>query len=591
MLRSRQLLVFGVFVWLFITSVSIAAPNISPRSGSIDSTQMPLSVERHVCLSGCPYPSVQSAVDAANPGDVIKVAAGTYTGLNARPRRDLDNTGVVTQVVYISKTVTIQGGYTTTNWVTSDLTANVTTLDAQGQGRVLYITGNISPTIEGLRLTGGNANGLGGFQNGGSAGGGVYVVSATATVNRNLIISNTAGYYGHGGGVHFDGVDGSSFTLTDNTIVGNIAGFGGGIVIRRSFGAVVSNNTIMANTAEERGGGMYLGTARFFNRLVAANMAEEHGSGLYLEGVVSMLSGNTFISNTAYSNGGGLELTGPATLSGNTFIFNTAYGNGGGLSLYYGNPNPILNGNIIMTNTAYGGGGLFLFESSATLNNNALVANTAKYGGGLYLEVSDAALSGNTVAGNSADDGGAEYLHLSSSTLVNNFITDNQANKLGSGLHIISYSSARLLHNTIARNTGGDGSGVCLDDNSVAAITNTILVSQTVAITATAGNTATLEGTLWGSGDWANTANWGGEGTIVTGAVNVLGDPAFVDSAAGNFHIKANSAARRAGVNAGVLTDIDQQPRHFQNPDIGADEYWSPGELKYAYLPIILKSY
>ena len=64
-------------------------------------------------------------------------------------------------------------------------------------------------------------------------------------------------------------------------------------------------------------------------------------------------------------------------------------------------------------------------------------------------------------------------------------------------------------HTTLARNTGGDGSGVCLDDNSAAAITNTILVSQTVAITATAGNTATLEGTLWGSGDWANTAKLG----------------------------------------------------------------------------------
>jgi len=38
-----------------------------------------------------------------------------------------------------------------------------TTLDAQRQDRVLYIIGDISPEIEGLSITGGNAAGLGGL--------------------------------------------------------------------------------------------------------------------------------------------------------------------------------------------------------------------------------------------------------------------------------------------------------------------------------------------------------------------------------------------------------------------------------------------
>ena len=88
-----------------------------------------------VCLGGdCDYDTIQAAVDAAGDGDVIKVAAGTYTGLSVRPRDDYTTTGVVTQVVYISKTVTIRGGYTTTNWTAPDPEVNPTTLDAQRKG-------------------------------------------------------------------------------------------------------------------------------------------------------------------------------------------------------------------------------------------------------------------------------------------------------------------------------------------------------------------------------------------------------------------------------------------------------------------------
>jgi pectin methylesterase-like acyl-CoA thioesterase len=48
------------------------------------------AAELHVCPSGCPYAAVQAAVDAASTGDVIKVAAGTYTGVTVRPRSNCD---------------------------------------------------------------------------------------------------------------------------------------------------------------------------------------------------------------------------------------------------------------------------------------------------------------------------------------------------------------------------------------------------------------------------------------------------------------------------------------------------------------------
>jgi hypothetical protein len=109
---------------------------------------------------------VQAAVDAASDGDVIKVATGVYTDVSARPApagyQGAPASGLITQVVYISKTVTIRGGYTSAFTEPPNPEANPTTLDAQGQGRVLLIAGVISPTAEGLRITGGDATGLGG---------------------------------------------------------------------------------------------------------------------------------------------------------------------------------------------------------------------------------------------------------------------------------------------------------------------------------------------------------------------------------------------------------------------------------------------
>jgi parallel beta-helix repeat protein len=336
-------------------------------------------------------------------------------------------------VVYISKTVTIRGGYNA-DFSAWDPDTYPTTLDAQGQGRVLYITGDISSTIEGLHITGGNTA---------DRGGGVYVITATVTIRDNLIISNTA---------------------------------------------------------------------------------DSHGGGLYI--VVS--SAATLISNTFRANA---------------------------------------------TGWLGGGGGLCVVASDATLNGNTFISNAAHWGGGLDLVFSTAALHDNTISYNAADGGGGLALVDSDATLINSVVADNWANSYSSGLGIAG-SSLRLLHTTIARNSGGDGSGVYVTnfgaDYSTVAFTNTILVSHTVGITVTGGNTATLEATLW-----ANDTDWGGVGTVITGAVNIWGDPAFVAPDAGDYHIAAVSAARDAGVNAGATEDFDGESRPSDGfYDIGADEYY-----------------
>jgi parallel beta-helix repeat protein len=466
-----------------------------------------------VCTTGpptCDYNSVQSAVDKAGDGDVIKVAAGTYTGIN--------NKGGHPQVVYLDKSVTIRGGYTTTNWTTSDPDANPTTLDAQGGGRVLYITGNISPTIEGLRITGGDTAGLGG------SGGGVYIRNATATLRDNTIFANVGG-----GGVFLDF---SAAAISHNTVISNT---GGGLFLWESDNATLTGNTISYNS----------------------------GTGITLFGDNVLISGNTISFNISADWAGGVSLGGDnVTLIGNTISSNTAAGDAGGVWLADGDGIKLI-GNTITFNTAGGGGGIHHpGTNSVYISGNIIANNTAGMGGGLVL-------NGET-------------------QLINNLIVDNQATICcGSGLHIAG-SSPRLLHNTIARNTGAGGIGLSVLSNSSVIMTDNILVDQTVGINVQTGSTATLEATLWGSGAWANGTDWTGGGTIGT-TVNLWGDPDFVDPDTGDYHIGPNSAAIDQGVDAGVTNDIDFHPRPYQAPDIGADEYWPPGALKFVYLPIVLR--
>ncbi len=574
--------------------------------------------------TGIPAPchtSVQAAVDAASPGDVILVAAGVYTDVHGRPAPPgyphPPASGVVTQVVYINKTVTIRGGYTTAFTDPPDPETNQTTLDARGQGRVILIAGYISPTIEGLRITRGDAVALGGdpwWEWG--VGSGMYVITATATINNNWVFSNTiawrgGGLYlffsdstlgentimsntaGSGGGLYlYD----SAATLSDNTVISNTARVGGGLYLWRSA-TTLSGNTVMSNTAD-RGGGLYLydSAAMLSDNTVISNTAltysgdyEDGGGGLYLYNSAATLSGNTISTNFAWWNGGGLYLyNSAAMLSGNTVISNIAVFGGG---LYLGDSAATLSGNTVMSNTAGDGGGLYLIGSDATLSGNAVMFNTAGSGGGLYV-FGDVTLSGNTVMSNTADRGGGLLLALSDITLSNTVIADNQAGREGSGLYIVA-SSPHLLHTTIARNTGGDGSGLYVigeegwapDYFSTVALTNTILVSHSVGISVTGGNTVTVNSILWyGTPITVSQATT----AIVTVQDQYQGDPLF---AADGYHLtSASTAAIDKGVDAGVTTDIDGDSRDSA-PDLGADEFASSPGGNQLYLPIIMKGY
>lgn len=466
---------------LGIVLASLVAPTLEPKP-------IYAAGSRYVTnnCTGAPFPcylTLQAAIDAAAQGDVIKVASGTYTGVN--------NYGGDSQIAFLSKTITLRGGYSPSFAEPANPDAYPTNLDAEGNGHVLYIRGNVSPIIEGLRITGGDTTGMPV-----TAGGGVYVITASVTLSRNVVFDNRATF---GGGV---------FALNSQV---------------RLF-----NNTIISNTVIEGGGGFSADTSSV------------------------ILSNNTVISNTTDFWGGGLH-----------FYESSAR----------------LDQNTIVSNTAQFGGGVFLQNSQASLDDNRLVDNEATYGGGIFTYFSTVGLTNNIINANSAGRGGAVYLFETSGGLTNTVMAHNQVSELGAAL-LGQGTTARLLHTTITGNSGGDGSGIHLDNSglisSLLVLTNTILVSQTIGITVTADSQAILESTLWSG----NGLDWSGTGTI-SSHNNYTGQPAFSPD---GYHLESDSAAIDKGIETGVTFDIDGYSRVTGLPDLGADEV-----QRVLFLPAILK--
>ena len=556
-----------------------------------------------VCPAGpptCDTSVIQEAVDDAGDGDVIKVAAGTYD--------DINNLNGHPQIILVEKNITIKGGYTTGFTEPPDPDANPTTLDAMGQGRVIYIQGKIQPTVEGLRITGGQAAGLGGGPYTEDVGGGVLVISATATLRDNHIFENKADstHNGDGGGVYL--LD-SDATLEGNTMISNTAQReGGGVNLANSPATLVGNTISQNDSGKGEGAGVYLGFS--LAKLEDNTISENYGVGVWGGHSAAIIANNTIISNTgsglflwecdniritgnhiAYNSlggiGGGLQAFGDHMLiSGNTVSHNNAEW-GGGISA--NGDQTMIRGNIISYNSASRGGGGFFGDGPVTLASNAFIANNAEMGAGLLIpDATGAHITGNTFTGNSASSqGGGLDLWGGNPILTNNIIANNQSGGVGSAIHT-SESALHLLHNTIAHNTGGDGSGIYAITNSNISLSNTIIVSHTVGMYIHFDSSASLESTLWGSGIWANGTDWTGAGTI-NHSNEYWGNPDFVDDLAGDYHIGELSDAIDAGIDTGVHDDIDQHPRPYLAPDIGADEYWPLGALKFIYLPILEK--
>jgi len=211
--------------------------------------------------------------------------------------------------------------------------ADVTTIDGGGTGPVLIAIGAGSETVlDGFTVTGGIAE----------RGGGVYCDSSSLTISNNRIFNNHA----------VQSVD------PDHG--------GGGIYCGNGSNAIIANNIIEANSANNRGGGIFF---HFSSPSIKSNLIKDNVGGLVVPGgqggaiagygISSAAISNNLINNSSVvavppgvddvGGGGGIALDdgADAAVFNNTLVGNTTV-NGYGSGILCGrNASPIIMNNII----------------------------------------------------------------------------------------------------------------------------------------------------------------------------------------------------------------------------------------------------
>jgi hypothetical protein len=327
------------------------------------------------------YFELQSAVDAAAPGDTLRVA-GTCRGdstldfdltLAGRPGATLDG-------------------------------AN----SASMPGSVITVGGRADVTIRKVTITGGYAS-----EELHEFAGGVYVVGSTLTLMNATITGNVAaaplldapGAYGGGGIYNSEG----SVTLLHSRVTSNQApGFGGGIY--NAGGLSLSRSRVSGNAATysnrgmlevTRGGGIYDAPgsqASVSESTVSGNRAGagvncDYGGGIANDEATLTLTHTKVDENNAagFCGGGGVMNTGSLTLESSSLARNTAAGGVGG---------------GIYTAKRSGNG-----ESTTLLGSSLVARNSARAGGGIAGEAGLLTLSGSSsVTGNEASERGGGIL-------------------------------------------------------------------------------------------------------------------------------------------------------------------------------------
>ncbi|MDJ0582558.1 cadherin domain-containing protein [Crocosphaera sp.] len=274
------------------------------------------------------FGTLQSAIAAAQAGDQIWVAGGTYTPGTER-----------TDSFVLQNDVAIYGGFagTETSLNQRDINNNVTILsgdigtvgdDSDNSYHVVRAEGSfISPIstntlLDGFTISDGNANGSTDDGNGG----GVFLDNANPTLSNIIFTENNAT---NGGGLYSE--NGSNPILTNTTFEFNTATNGAAIYNDLSS-PQITNGTFRLNVANNSGGAIFNTSSSnptIINSVFSRNSANTSNGGAVFNNlsnpnfINSSFSGNVAVTGGAISNSSSSVSLNNSILWGNNDSSNT----------------------------------------------------------------------------------------------------------------------------------------------------------------------------------------------------------------------------------------------------------------------------
>ena len=273
------------------------------------------------------FQTIQAALTAAAPGDLILVAPNTYSGPQ---NSNLDFGG---------KAVTLRG----------TAGAAATIISCSGRGFVFDDGETGAAVVDGFTIINGNVP-----QN--DRGGGILCINGSSPTIQNCVITHCNASYG--GGMH---VDASSPTLTGCAFIENCNLFsaliGAGLDCSNGSSMVITDCTFVRNDA----------------------CCGSGGGGIYLGGSTATISRCTFDGNWAEGGGGIFCQHGSATISDCTFVRNAGDTLGGAAVSCHLGATIVITGCVMFSN--FGSSVVHSSSADVTLRSSTLILSQAALSG------------------------------------------------------------------------------------------------------------------------------------------------------------------------------------------------------------------